>query len=314
MDNDDQQVGTLLTRREMLKLLGALGAAMLVGCGPDTTGQAATATTAGAATTGAATATPGIEGQTVAAVTAAPTVQAELTAEMATAETTNLTAVPDCVVRPELTEGPYFVDTQLNRSDIRPDPTSGAVSEGALLSLAFVVSQVGNNVCTPLAGAVVDVWHCDALGVYSAVSDPGFDTSSQQFLRGYQTTDGSGRAQFTTIYPGWYSGRTVHIHFKVRTIATAGQAYEFTSQLFFDEALNDQVHAQPPYAAKGQRNTFNSEDGIYNDLLLLDVGQTAEGYATTFNIGLDLSDANVGGADGNGGGPGGAPPRGGTRP
>ena len=288
MDNDDQQVGTLLTRREMLKLLGALGAAMLVGCGPDTTGQAATATTAGAATTGAATATPGIEGQTVAAVTAAPTVQAELTAEMATAETSNLTAVPDCVVRPELTEGPYFVDTQLNRSDIRPDPTSGAVSEGALLSLAFVVSQVGNNVCTPLAGAVVDVWHCDALGVYSAVSDPGFDTSSQQFLRGYQTTDGSGRAQFTTIYPGWYSGRTVHIHFKVRINATADQAYEFTSQLFFDEALNDQVHAQPPYAAKGQRNTFNSEDGIYNDLLLLDVGQTAEGYATTFNIGLDL--------------------------
>ena len=294
MDNDDQQVGTLLTRREMLKLLGALGAAMLVGCGPDTTGQAATATTAGAATTGAATATPGIEGQTVAAFTAAPTVQAELTAEMATAETSNLTAVPDCVVRPELTEGPYFVDTQLNRADIRSDPASGAVSEGALLSLAFVVSQVGNNVCAPLEGAVVDVWHCDAAGVYSGVSDPGFDTSAQQFLRGYQVTDGSGRAQFTTIYPGWYSGRTVHIHFKVRTNASDNQAYEFTSQLFFDEALNDQVQAQPPYAARGQRNTFNSEDNIYNDLLLLDVSRKADGYATTFNIGLDLSDGGVG--------------------
>ena len=311
MDNDDQQVGTLLTRREMIKLLGALGASVLVGCRPGASGSGATATPL-AATAGAATATPGIEGQTVAAVTAAPTVQAELTAEMATAETSNLTAVPDCVVRPELTEGPYFVDAQLNRSDIRTDPASGVVSEGALLSLAFVVSQVGNNTCTPLAGAVVDVWHCDAAGVYSAVSDPGFDTSSQQFLPGYQTTDSSGRAQFTTIYPGWYSGRTVHIHFKVRTSATADQAYEFTSQLFFDEALNDQVHAQPPYVAKGQRNTFNSEDNIYNDLLLLNVSPASDGYATKFNIGLDLSDANVGQADGNGGGGsgGGRPPGG----
>jgi len=311
MDNDDQQVGYLFTRREMIKLLGAVGASLLAGCRPGASGPGATATPGAAtATPAAATATPGIEGLTVAAVTAAPTVQAELTAEMATAETTNLTAVPDCVVRPELTEGPYFVDAQLNRSDIRSDPASGAVSEGALLSLAFVVSQVGNNTCTPLAGAMVDVWHCDAAGVYSAVSDPGFDTSNQQFLRGYQVTDGSGRVQFTTIYPGWYSGRTFHIHFKVRTNTTDNQAYEFTSQLFFDEALNDQVHAQPPYAAKGQRNTFNSEDGIFNDLLLLNVSPAADGYATTFNIGLDLSDASVGQADGNGG----APPRGVARP
>ncbi len=286
MDNDDEQVGYLLTRREMLKLLSAVGASVLVGCRPGASGTATAPS--------AATATPGIEGQTVAAVTAAPTMQAELTAEMATAETTNLTAVPDCVVRPELTEGPYFVDTQLNRADIRSDPASGAVSEGALLSLAFVVSQVGNNTCAPLPGAVVDVWHCDAAGVYSGVSDPGFDTSAQQFLRGYQVTDSSGRAQFTTIYPGWYPGRTVHIHFKVRTNAAGGQAHEFTSQLFFDEALNDQVLAQPPYAARGQRNTFNNEDNIYNDLLLLDVSRTADGYATTFNIGLDLSDAGVG--------------------
>ena len=286
MDNDDQQVGYLFTRREMIKLLGAVGVSLLAGCRPGASGTATPGATG--TTTVAAAATPGIEGQTVAAVTVAPTVQAELTAEMATAETTNLTAVPDCVVRPELTEGPYFVDTQLNRADIRSDPASGAISEGALLSLAFVVSQVGNNVCAPLEGAVVDVWHCDTQGVYSGVSDPGFDTSSQQFLRGYQVTDSSGRARFTTIYPGWYPGRTVHIHFKVRTSATDGQAYEFTSQLFFDEALNDQVLAQPPYAARGQRNTFNSEDNIYNDLLLLDVSRTADGYATTFNIGLDL--------------------------
>ena len=66
-------------------------------------------------------------------------------------------------------------------------------------------------------GAVIDVWHCDAAGVYSDVTDPGFDTTGSDFLRGYQVTDESGRAAFTTVYPGWYQGRTVHIHFKIRT-------------------------------------------------------------------------------------------------
>jgi protocatechuate 3,4-dioxygenase beta subunit len=112
---------------------------------------------------------------------------------------------------------PYFVDNQLNRSDIRIDPSDGSVKEGAPLRLAFQVSDVSANACSPLAGAQVDVWHCDALGVYSGVSDPGFDTSGQLWLRGYQVTDESGYCEFTTIYPGWYSGRAVHIHFKIRT-------------------------------------------------------------------------------------------------
>ena len=295
MDNDDRQVGYVLSRREMLRLLGAAGLSLLVGCRPGASGQAP-------ATPGP-TATPGIEGLTAAAVTAQPTVQAAVTAEMATAETANATTAPDCVVRPELTEGPYFVDEQLNRADIRADSAGGAAKEGALLSLGFLISQIGNNSCTPLSGAMVDVWHCDADGVYSGVSDPGFDTSGENFLRGYQLTDAGGRAQFTTIYPGWYPGRTVHIHFKVRTNGPSGEAYEFTSQLFFDEALTDQVHAQPPYAARGERNTRNNNDGIYNDLLLLDVSPTAGGYATSFHLGLDLADAGVGAPDG-GGGPG----------
>lgn len=312
MDNDDAQVGYLFTRREMVKLLGAVGASLLVGCRPGAgtpEGATAGATTAGATAAGATT-TPGIEAETVIAVTAQPTTQAALTAEMATAETANTSAVPDCVVRPELTEGPYFVDEQLERADIRSDPATGAVSEGALLALAFNVTQVGNNTCTPLAGATVDVWHCDAAGIYSDVSDPGFDTSGRRFLRGYQVTDANGRAAFTTIYPGWYSGRTVHIHFKIRANATSNQAYEFTSQLFFDEALTDQVHAQQPYAAKGYRNTLNSDDNIYNDLLLLNVSPSTDGYTTTFNIGLDLADTQTGQSD-SGGGPGGGRPPGG---
>ena len=123
--------------------------------------------------------------------------------------------MPDCVVRPELTEGPYFVDEKINRSDIRTDTTTNAVSAGVPLVLTFLVSQIGSSACTPLQGAQVDIWHCDALGVYSDVSG-----NSGNFLRGYQVTDANGQAQFTTIYPGWYRGRAVHIHFKIRTTGT----------------------------------------------------------------------------------------------
>ena len=169
----------------------------------------------------------------------------------------------------------------------------------------------------PLANALVDVWQCDAEGQYSGVNDNmiGFNTVGQKFLRGYQVTDANGVARFTTIYPGWYQGRTVHIHFKIRTPAQAAlaastdTAYEFTSQLFFDDALTDKVHALAPYNAKGQRNQRNANDGIYRqggNVLLLKVAQSgSEGrYAGTFEVGLDLSDAETGRAD-RSGGPGG---------
>jgi protocatechuate 3,4-dioxygenase beta subunit len=135
----------------------------------------------------------------------------------------------------------------------------------------------------------VDVWHCDALGVYSDVSDAGFNTVGKKYLRGYQVTDANGVARFTTIYPGWYSGRTVHIHFKIRSSASSTSAYEFTSQLFFDDNLTDQVHAQSPYASKGQRDTRNANDGIYRQggaQLVLDVTASGGGYAATFDIAL----------------------------
>ena len=116
-----------------------------------------------------------------------------------------------CVLTAALTEGPFFVDEKLNRADIRTDPGTGAVAAGVPLALTFNVSRVANNACTPLTGAYLDVWHCDATGIYSDV-----DGSSQKFLRGYQVTDANGVARFTTIYPGWYRGRAVHIHFKLR--------------------------------------------------------------------------------------------------
>jgi protocatechuate 3,4-dioxygenase beta subunit len=284
-DNDDLPVGRILSRREVLALLGVTGTSLLAGCMAPVQGPTATATLP--------TVTPAsAEAATAEAIAANPTAQAEAAAEVATVEAANAATVPSCVVRPEMTEGPYFVDTQLNRSDIRTETTDGSVKEGIPLELAVRVSQVTPDGCPALAGAIVDVWHCDAQGIYSGVRDPRFDTSQMTFLRGYQGTDADGVARFLTIYPGWYSGRAVHIHFKIRTAGAAGNSYDFTSQLFFDEAVNAQVYSQPPYAERGPANVPNAADGIYRnggEQLLLTPQLGAEGYSATFDIGLDLS-------------------------
>jgi protocatechuate 3,4-dioxygenase beta subunit len=196
-----------------------------------------------------------------------------------------------CVVRPEMTEGPYYVDEKLDRGDIRSDPTDGGVRPGALLALTFNVSRIASGACVPLKGAVVDVWHCDALGVYSDAVDRNFNTTGKKFLRGYQVTDAKGLAKFTTIYPGWYPTRAVHIHFKIRTAVSDNSAHEFTSQLFFDEELSDRVYSKLPYAALGRRTVSNLTDRIYlgtgGSQLMLDVKPAKDGYATTFEIALD---------------------------
>ena len=284
MDNDDQPIGRLLTRREMLKLLTMVGAAAAASCAPRLNGDATTtpaATTAASPTTGA---TPTVASEAVPTLT--PLAEPIATATAASAVAT--AALPACVVRPEQTEGPYFVDEQLNRSDIRPDPSDGSVRPGAPLALTFLVSRINGATCAPLEGAVVDVWHCDAAGVYSGVNDRGFgSTAGQLFLRGYQTSGSDGAAAFTTIYPGWYSGRATHIHFKIRT----ADGYEFTSQLYFDDALTDLVHAQEPYAARGQRDTRNANDGIFRaggELLTLNVTESGDGYAAVFDVGLQF--------------------------
>lgn len=195
-----------------------------------------------------------------------------------------------CVVKPAQTEGPYFVDEKLNRSDIRTDPATNTLKPGIPLLLKINVSAVNNGSCTPLQGAYVDIWHCDATGSYSDVRDNSFDTRGQRYLRGYQVTDSNGGVTFQTIYPGWYSGRAVHIHFKIRLFNGNQQTYEFTSQLYFDDTLTDTVHAQTPYNAKGSRDTRNSRDGIYSNggnQLLLNVTQNGSAYIGTFDIGLE---------------------------
>jgi protocatechuate 3,4-dioxygenase beta subunit len=202
-------------------------------------------------------------------------------------------AAEPCVAVPELTEGPYFVDERLNRSDIRSDPSTGEVRPGVPVALTFALTRVDGGTCVPFEGALVDLWHCDASGIYSDVQDAGFDTTGQQFLRGYQVTGSDGTASFVTIFPGWYQGRTVHMHFKIRTDPDSSSGLEFTSQLFFDDALTDVVHAQQPYAAKGQRTLRNDGDGIYQqggDQLVLSLATDgAGGYAATFALGVDAA-------------------------
>jgi protocatechuate 3,4-dioxygenase beta subunit len=258
MKNNNRQLGLILSRREALALFRAAGAAMLVvGCVPKKSSSTQSQSSLAIPTLYSASAT-----------------------------------LPGCVVSPEQTEGPYFVDEKLNRSDIRSDPADGSVKEGVPLQLTLRVSQVGSNGCTPLVGALVDIWHCDALGVYSDVTDRSFSTVGKKFLRGYQVTDANGTVQFTTIYPGWYQGRTVHIHFKVRTDAPSGQGYEFTSQLYFDDSITDQVNTKTPYASKGQRQLKNAEDGIFQDggdQMLLKLTKTNLGYTATFDIGLQMA-------------------------
>ena len=223
-------------------------------------------------------------------ISAAP---AELSSQTVADTTVTRTSenLPSCIVSPQQTEGPYFVEEALNRSDIRSDPSNGAVKEGVPLRLVLRVSQVSTGACKPLQGAAVDIWHCDAEGVYSDVRDRGFTTVGQKFLRGSQTTNLDGTVEFTTIYPGWYRGRTVHAHFKVRN-STDSQGYEFTSQLYFDDALTDQVYDQAPYSRRGQRDTKNGSDHIYQDggeRLTLQLTSDEEGYTGTFSIGLQMA-------------------------
>ena len=193
-------------------------------------------------------------------------------------------AATGCVVRPALIEGPYFVDERLNRSDIRTDPVDGSTRPGVPLRLTFRVTRSSGGTCSMLAGVFVDIWHCDALGTYSDVQG----ASGRKFLRGYQVTDASGAAQFTTIFSGWYSGRAIHLHFKIRT-SLAGGGYEFTSQLFFDESVTAAVLAQSPYRTKGQPDISNARDGIYqgggSQLLVTPVGE-GSGYGVTFDLAL----------------------------
>ncbi len=267
-------LGNLMTRRESLRLIGAASATALVGRSEEQVAKLL----------------PLNQAKASAPVNAMPGVLRKALFAPAPRAAWD-TSQTNCVTRPALTEGPFFVDELLNRSDIRPDPSNGSVKQGVPLKLKFNVGKVSGSSCAALAGAFVDLWHNDAAGGYSDVSGQGNPNNlGQKFLRGYQVTDSNGAVEFSTIYPGWYSGRTVHMHYKVRLFAGAARTYDFTSQVFFDDTLTDQVFTQAPYSARPNRNTRNSNDNIYQSggtaLLLNLTSDDAGGYTTSYNIGL----------------------------
>jgi len=209
-----------------------------------------------------------------------------------------LTCVPST---PTVTEGPYWVDEKLFRSDIRTDPSTGVARAGVPLTLKITVQNLSGSSCASLAGAYVDIWHCDAKGIYSDEStyNPGggtgnVNTSGQKFLRGYQITDADGSVTFTTIYPGWYSGRTIHIHFRIRTYNGSTVLGNFVSQIFFDDTVNNTVLAESAYSRTTSRDTTNARDGIYQvtnkeRMLATLTGSVTDGYTAAITVGVTLA-------------------------
>ena len=173
-----------------------------------------------------------------------------------------------CTTTESLTEGPYYSPDTPVRSNI----TAGQVGTKTTLTITVV-----DKSCKPVKGAKVDIWHASASGVYSAV-----EGVAGNFLRGTQVTNAAGKVTFTTIYPGWYPGRTMHIHFKVWRDGSP----VLTSQFFASDANNKKIYTQGVYAARGDQNTPAKSDRIYAGLqnpsaltLKLSIGKSITGTA-----------------------------------
>jgi protocatechuate 3,4-dioxygenase beta subunit len=180
----------------------------------------------------------------------------------------------------EQVEGPFFFDTSLLRQNI----TEGKPGVALRLRLQLVAAEG----CVPIRDAVVEAWHTDAAGVYSAFDRAQgniADAAGETFLRGFQVTDASGRVEFHTIYPGWYPGRTIHIHVKTVIDST----HLITTQLYFPDVITDSVLQQPPYNTRGPRDTTNATDAVSRfaggpgpDPLILTLAEANGGYVGSF--------------------------------
>ncbi len=253
----------MISRKTMLKCLSVAGGGVLVArCG----GGGSAATPSAAAATAAAT-------------------------SMTTTTSTT------CVVTPEGEIGPYFTDdsaTGYNRSSILANLDGSQAQSGIPLTLTVIVRDSENS-CAALAGAQVDIWHCNAAGVYSNESVEA--TTGQQWLRGYQITNAAGTVTFTTILPGWYSGRTTHIHLRVRSSyseASSTSDGTNTTQLFFSQTLIDTLSTSvSPYDDEGINSTTNALDRVYSQqtkgATLLTLTGSMSGYAATFTVDLPIT-------------------------
>jgi protocatechuate 3,4-dioxygenase beta subunit len=269
--------GAALTRRRVLGLLGTAGlgavAAACGGGGSSSAGSANRSTSSSRASGNGTATTSGTSGAN------------------GTGATTS------CVLTPEVTEGPYYINADLVRSNV----TEG--KPGTPLELAITVLDA--DTCAPVRDAAVDIWHCDAEGIYSgfqaaSTGGPGGGggpgdgpgggggaTDATRYLRGTQVTGADGVATFQTIYPGWYQGRAVHIHMKVHVNSST----RHTGQLFFDDKLNDTVYEAAPYSSKGSPDMRNADDSIFQDAgaasAIVDMTPSGNGYRGTIAVGIN---------------------------
>ena len=183
-----------------------------------------------------------------------------------------------CVLTPEQTEGPYYISGELVRRNI----TEGRPGTPLLLR-SFVVDA---STCKPVRNAAVDIWHADASGIYSGF---GQGADNRSFMRGIQRTNAKGLALFRTVYPGWYQGRTVHIHVKVHL----GGNVIHTGQLYLPDTVTDVVYRHAPYSSRPNRDVRNRTDAIYRNggsKSLMSVRKNSpDTYVATITMGVHRS-------------------------
>lgn len=283
-----------LSRRRTLGLLAGVGAAFAFGCGQDATGSPTEGDGGGTGADGGEDAATSPEGA----------------ADAGSANDSATTGDGGaCAETPEGEIGPYFADDsdpRFNRSNILSNLDGSGTQSGIPLTLTVTVVDT-ENACAPYVNAQVDIWHCNSAGVYS--DQAAESTTTEQWLRGYQLTDSNGKVTFVTIIPGWYSGRTTHIHLRLRsTYSTASSTTDGTNttQLFFSQAFDDMVSTTvAPYSAEGANPTTNASDRVYSeqedgDNVLAVSGDTTNGYTASVTIYLPIAAATSTG----GGGPG----------
>jgi protocatechuate 3,4-dioxygenase beta subunit len=231
------------------------------------------------------------------AASSLPSASAVAAATAGAAATSTAAAAGACAATLEGEIGPYFVDdgaTGFARSDVRTNLDGSATQIGIPLTLTLRVYDT-QSACAPVSGSQVDIWHCNAAGSYS--DEAALNTAGITWLRGYQITDATGTVTFKTIVPGWYQGRTTHIHLRVRSKysqASSPSDGSNTTQVFFAQTLIDSINATvAPYSAHGTNPTTNASDQVYaqetqgrNELAL--VGDMTSGYTATFSIGLPI--------------------------
>ncbi|MGI5459985.1 intradiol ring-cleavage dioxygenase [Streptomyces sp. CA-249302] len=230
-----------------------------------------------------------------ATATAAPETKAVESRSRTSVSGSSITSSSVCTLTAEVTEGPYSLEGALVREDIRED------KEGVEVQFTFTVVDQDND-CAPLADALVELWHCDALGEYSGFVGGNGHTEEDDgtFLRGGQMTDSNGQVSLVSIWPGHYTGRCVHIHMRVHTDVTltddsyTGGEIIHTGQLFFDPDINAEVQVLSPYSDNTTQETQLDDDGIYDGggassglLTLTALGSSvSDGYTATLTVGV----------------------------